>query len=156
MLMPASALKQVSRGFTGYHSGIDLMAPYGSPIRAAAAGKVIFAGTYFGYGNMVDIQSDSGIVTRYGHMSAFSPNTRPGNAVSVGETIGLVGTSGQAHGPHVHFEVRIAGRAVDPAPFLALANCPTGSGPAVEVAQAPENSAEKLAAKDGRPGGLFQ
>lgn len=157
MLMPAAALKQVSRGFTSYHSGIDLMAPYGSPIRAAVAGRVVFAGWYFGYGNMVDIQSDNGVVTRYGHMSAFAPETKPGHAYAVGETIGQIGTSGMAHGPHVHFEVRMNGRAIDPAPFLALGHCPAGSpSPAIEEARAPETPRGTVAAAESRPGGMFQ
>ena len=60
MLMPAAALKQVSRGFSGHHSGVDLTAPYGSPVRAADAGTVVFAGTYFGYGNMIDLRHPNG------------------------------------------------------------------------------------------------
>jgi murein DD-endopeptidase MepM/ murein hydrolase activator NlpD len=152
MLMPAAALKQVSRGFSSYHSGIDLMAPYGSPIRAAAAGHVVFAGTYFGYGNMIDLVTDTGIVTRYGHMSVFAAGLHAGTRVELGQTIGAIGTSGQAHGAHVHFEVRIGGRAVNPAPFLGLANCPTGTAPGitVEEARAPD------APTDARPGGVFQ
>lgn len=138
MLMPAAALKQVSRGFSSYHSGVDLMAPYGSPIRAASAGRVIFAGSYFGYGNMVDLERADGVVTRYAHMSAFGHETRPGHVYAVGEVIGFVGTSGHAHGAHVHFEVRINGRAVDPKPYLALSNCPTGPGRTIEEASAPE------------------
>ena len=152
MVMPAAALKQVSRGFSSYHSGIDLMAPYGSPIRAAAAGHVVFAGTFFGYGNMIDLVTDSGIVTRYGHMSVFAAGLHAGSRVEMGETIGAIGTSGQAHGPHVHFEVRIGGHAVNPAPYLGLANCPTGPKPGVTVeeARAPDAPVE------GRPGGVFQ
>jgi len=152
MLMPAAALKQVSRGFSSYHSGIDLMAPYGSPIRAAAAGHVVFAGTYFGYGNMIDLVTDSGIVTRYGHMSVFAAGLHAGSRVEMGQTIGAIGTSGMAHGPHVHFEVRIGGHAVNPAPYLGLANCPTGTAPGitVEEARAPD------APTDARPGGVFQ
>jgi murein DD-endopeptidase MepM/ murein hydrolase activator NlpD len=155
MIMPAVALKQVSRGFSSYHSGIDLMAPYGSPIRAAEPGRVIFAGTYFGYGNMIDLVSSNGVVTRYGHMSAFAPGLHVGTTVSMGDTIGNIGTSGHAHGPHVHFEVRIGGRAVNPAPYLGLANCLTSpSSPVVEEAQAPEIMRSKMA--DGRPAGGFQ
>lgn len=146
MLMPASALKQVARGFTAYHSGVDLTAPYGSPVRAAAAGKIVFTGSYFGYGNMIDLQHDDGTVTRYAHLSAFARDAKIGHAYAVGETIGNIGTSGHAHGAHLHFEVRIQGRAVDPKPFLALASCPTQPGVAVEEASAHE----------GRPGGFFQ
>ena len=146
MLMPAVALKQVARGFTSGHSGVDLTAPYGSPVRAAAAGKVVFAGTYFGYGNMIDLQHDDGTVSRYAHLSRFGRDTRIGHVYAVGETMGSVGTSGHAHGAHLHFEIRIDGRAVDPKPFLALGGCPTQPGLAVEEANAHE----------GRPGGFFQ
>src|SRR3954447_16369063 len=74
MVMPAGALGSISRGFTSYHSGIDLAAPMGSTIRAAAAGTVVYAGWYAGYGNMVDVRHADGLVTRYAHMSGFAPN----------------------------------------------------------------------------------
>jgi len=154
MLMPAAQLKQVSRGFSSHHSGVDLTAPYGSPVRAADAGRVIFAGTYFGYGRMVDLQQADGIVTRYAHLSTFARGVKPGATVAMGEALGNVGTSGHAYGPHLHFEVRIDGQAVDPEPYLALSVCPTapGSGPAVEVARAPEPAP----APQKRSGGFYQ
>jgi murein DD-endopeptidase MepM/ murein hydrolase activator NlpD len=151
MLMPAAQLKTMSRGFSRYHSGADLIAPYGSPVRAAEAGTVIFAGRYFGYGNMVDIQHPDGLVTRYAHLSVFAKGLHAGNSVSLGETIGNIGTTGHAHGAHLHFEVRINGRAVDPAPYLALASCPTGPGFALEEARAPEQSAPALPTQPSRP-----
>ncbi len=143
MLMPVSQLKQVARGFGpirgGMHTGVDLTAPYGSPVRAAAGGTVIFMGRYFGYGNMVDILMPGGTVTRYAHLSAFTRGMRVGSTVAVGGLIGAVGTSGHAHGPHLHFEVRLHGAAVDPKPFLALAPCAGGPPAAViEEAHAPE------------------
>ncbi len=153
MLMPAANLKQVSRGFSSHHSGVDLTAPYGSPVRAAVGGTVIFAGTYFGYGNMIDIRDTSGLVTRYGHLSRFAKGLRPGTDVTMGEQIGAIGTSGYAHGPHLHFEVRVNGRAVDPEPFLALAQCPTtNTGPAIEEAHAPDLAAEPLLDRPPTPG----
>lgn len=124
MLMPPANLREISRGFSAHHSGIDLMAPYGSPIRAAAGGTVVYAGWYFAYGNIVDIQHADGVVTRYAHMAAFAPGIRPGAPVSAGQTIGQVGETGRAHGAHVHFEVRLNGHAVDPKPYLGLAACP--------------------------------
>lgn len=138
MLMPAAQLKQFSRGFSSHHSGVDLTAPYGSPIRAAAAGTIIFEGRYYGYGNMIDIRHPDGSVTRYGHMSSFVKGVGVGAQVTLGQEIGHIGTSGMAHGAHLHFEVRINGRPVDPAPYLALANCPTGGAKELEEAQAPE------------------
>ena len=139
MLMPPEQLHEISRGFGHGHTGIDLMAPYGSPIRAAAGGTVVYAGWYFAYGKIVDIQHADGIVTRYAHMSAFSPAIVPGATVVAGQQIGQIGTTGRAHGAHVHFEVRIAGHAVDPKPYLALAPCTNLPTPEpVEVARAPE------------------
>lgn len=123
MANPAVDLKYVSRGFQRGHTGLDMMAPEGSPIRAAAAGTVVYAGWYYAYGNIVDIQHADGVVTRYAHMSGFAPTTRPGAPIVAGQIIGNVGHTGRAHGSHVHFEVRLAGRPVDPRPFLALAPC---------------------------------
>src|SRR3984885_9029124 len=123
MVMPAGALGSISRGFSSYHSGIDLAAPMGSTIRAAAAGTVVYAGWYAGYGNMVDIRHADGLVTRYAHMSAYAPNIGNGMPVNAGQVIGLVGQTGHATGNHIHFEVRLSGVAVDPAPFIGLGRC---------------------------------
>src|SRR5215831_1963550 len=71
MLMPPAQLHEISRGFGRGHTGIDLMAPYGSSIRAAAGGVVIYAGWYFAYGNIIDIRHADGLITRYAHMSGF-------------------------------------------------------------------------------------
>lgn len=139
MGMPPTQLREISRGFSRLHSGIDLMAAWGSPIRAAAGGTILYAGWYFAYGNIVDIQHADGVITRYGHMSSFAPGIRPGTPVAAGEVIGAVGATGRATGAHVHFEVRINGRAVDPKPYLGLAGC--GNMPRheqLEEAHAPE------------------
>ena len=138
--MPPEQLREISRGFGHGHTGIDLMAPYGSPIRAAAGGTVIYAGWYFAYGNIVDIRHTDGLVTRYAHMSGFAPGIAPGTPVAEGAVIGLVGTTGRAHGAHVHFEVRVNGRAIDPKPYLALAACPTPEREPLEVAHAPDTA----------------
>jgi murein DD-endopeptidase MepM/ murein hydrolase activator NlpD len=111
MLMPPELLREVSRGFGHGHTGTDLMAPMGSPIRAAAGGTVMYAGWYFDYGNIVDIRHTDGLITRYAHMSAFAPGIVPGAPVAEGAVIGRVGMTGRAHGPHVHFEVRVDGKA---------------------------------------------
>ncbi len=141
MLMPAAQLKTVSRGVSHGHTGVDLMAPYGSPIRAALGGVVIFTGTYYAYGSMIDIRHDNGMVTRYGHLSKFAPGIRAGATVETGALLGSIGTSGNAHGAHLHFEVRIDGKVMDPKPYLGLAACPVLPGtrvvPLVEEARAP-------------------
>jgi len=123
MAMPAGALSSISRGFTSYHTGIDLAAPLGSTIEAAAAGTVVYAGWYAGYGNMLDIQHADGVVTRYAHLSGFVPNLGNGSVVKSGQIIGLVGHTGHATGNHIHFEVRMNGYATDPAPYIGLGRC---------------------------------
>lgn len=163
LLMPAGQLKQVSRGVSAHHSGLDLISPQGSPLRAAAGGTVVAATQYFAYGLMVDIAHGNGVVTRYAHMSAFAPGIRPGAAVAAGQLIGQVGRTGRASTPHVHFEVRIAGRPVDPKPYLSLATCTARTPgirfdeaqarPAAQVAAAPPLAARRI---DGRPGGLLE
>jgi murein DD-endopeptidase MepM/ murein hydrolase activator NlpD len=138
MTSPPPDLKYVSRGFGHGHTGLDMMAPEGSPVRAAAPGTVVYRGWYFAYGNIVDIQHTDGIVTRYAHMSAFIPSVDVGTKVTAGQEIGKVGHTGRAHGSHVHFEVRIGGRPVDPKPYLALAPCTGGNGiPLIEEAEVP-------------------
>ena len=161
MLVPAARLREISRGFSSHHSGVDLMAPYGPPVRAAAAGTVIFAGRYFAYGNIVDIRHSDSIVSRYAHLSSFAPGISPGTPVATGETIGLIGTSGNAHGPHVHFEVRVSGHPVDPKPYLGLSAClQPQAHERIEEALAPPVGSGRIERKppviEARPGGLFQ
>jgi len=108
--------------FTGQaakHSGLDFRGPMGAPIYAAANGRVSFVGERSGYGNVVDISHGNGLMTRYAHMSKFS--ARVGEKVEAGEVIGAIGSSGRSTGPHLHFEVRINDRAVNPRPFLEAA-----------------------------------
>ncbi len=143
MLMPPEQLHEISRGFGHGHTGIDLMAPYGSPIRAAAGGTVVYAGWYFAYGNIVDIRHADGLITRYGHMSSSRRASRRERRWRPEAMIGRVGTTGRAHGPHVHFEVRIDGAPVDPRPFLALAACNRLAREPVEEARAPEGRRDK-------------
>jgi len=138
MTVPAAELSYVSRGFRGAHTGIDMMASYGSPIHAAAGGTIVFAGWYFAYGRIVDIRHSDGLITRYAHMSEFAPGIAPGEPVAAGALIGRVGMTGRAHGPHVHFEVRMNGRAVDPRPFLVRAACGERAAEPLEEAHAPE------------------
>lgn len=108
--------------FTGraaMHSGLDFRGPTGSPIVAAAAGTVSFVGRKSGYGNVVEIDHGAGMITRYAHMSRF--NAQAGQVVAPGDLIGAIGNTGRSTGPHLHFEVRINGRAVNPRPFLETA-----------------------------------
>ena len=98
------------------HSGIDIGSPKGTPITAAGAGEVIFTGWLRGYGQVVIIDHGNGYSTVYAHMSKIS--TDEGRAVKTGTVIGLVGQTGVATGPHLHFEVRVNGKAQNPMKYL--------------------------------------
>jgi murein DD-endopeptidase MepM/ murein hydrolase activator NlpD len=99
-----------------FHQGLDIAAPTGTTVTAAAAGTVIMAQWYGGYGNYILIDHGGGYSTGYGHLSAIYVSV--GQSVQRGQAIGAVGSTGQSTGPHLHFEVRIAGKPVDPAPRL--------------------------------------
>ncbi len=99
---------------TRMHKGIDFAARSGTPIEATAAGTVIFAGRNGGYGNQVRIRHKDGIVTSYSHMKDFGAGIRSGASVRQGQQIGYVGSTGMSTGPHLHYEVHVAGRAVNP------------------------------------------
>lgn len=98
------------------HEGLDIAASSGTPIRAAAAGTVIYAGWLGGYGNLVVVDHGNGLATAYAHASAILVSV--GQRVSQGDTIALVGSTGNSSGPHLHFEVRVNGAAVDPLGYL--------------------------------------
>ncbi len=98
------------------HEGIDIGCAYGTPNRAAAAGTVIFAGWHGGYGNLVVVDHGNGLATAYAHGSAIVVGV--GQSVSQGQTVSLVGSTGNSSGPHLHFEVRVNGSAVDPLWYL--------------------------------------
>jgi murein DD-endopeptidase MepM/ murein hydrolase activator NlpD len=98
------------------HEGIDIGCAYGTPNRAAAAGTVIYAGWMGGYGNLVVLDHGNGLSTAYAHASAILVGV--GQTVAQGETVSLVGSTGHSTGPHLHFEVRINGVAVDPLLYL--------------------------------------
>ena len=98
------------------HEGIDIGAPSGTPIRAAAAGRVIIAGWVGGYGNLIVIDHGGGIATAYGHQSGLA--VASGAQVELGDVIGYVGCTGHCFGPHLHFEVRVNGVPVDPLGYL--------------------------------------
>jgi murein DD-endopeptidase MepM/ murein hydrolase activator NlpD len=98
------------------HEGIDIGCAYGTPNRAAAAGTVIYSGWLGGYGNLVVVDHGNGLSTAYAHASSLL--VAVGQAVSQGETVSLVGSTGNSSGPHLHFEVRVNGQAVDPLLYL--------------------------------------
>ncbi|MGL5012512.1 MAG: peptidoglycan DD-metalloendopeptidase family protein, partial [Paracoccaceae bacterium] len=102
---------------TKLHAGVDWAAPTGTPIVAAGSGTVAYAGDASGYGNVVYIDHDGGAQSRYAHMDAFAPGIQTGVAVNRGDLIGYVGTTGRSTGPHLHFEIHVAGSPVDPLNF---------------------------------------
>lgn len=106
-------------GAPAFHAGLDFKGPTGAPIYAAARGRIAFVGRRPGYGNCVEIDHGNGLRTRYAHMSAF--RARAGQPVNAGQMIGAVGSTGRSTGPHLHFEVRLHGRPVNPRPFLEVA-----------------------------------
>lgn len=103
-------------GSNRFHSGMDFGAEYGSPIRAADRGTVIFAGWYGGYGNAVIIDHGNAIITLYGHSSQLY--VVEGQVVKRGQAIAAVGSTGLSTGPHLHFEVRYNGEPIDPGAYL--------------------------------------
>lgn len=113
--------------FTGkrkFHSGVDIPAPRGTPIGAAAAGRVVFAGRQRGYGNTVILEHADGTRTRYAHAEQLY--VRKGDYVGSGDSVGAVGSTGRSTGPHLHFEVMRNGRHLNPLKELAKDLTPHG------------------------------
>jgi murein DD-endopeptidase MepM/ murein hydrolase activator NlpD len=113
------------------HKGIDLAAPTGTPVYASADGVVGKAEWFSSYGNFIQIEHGAEMQTRYAHLSGYAVSA--GEFVRKGQLIGYVGSTGRSTGPHLHYEVRIAGEAVDPTPYmvdtqLASANPTLGRG----------------------------
>jgi murein DD-endopeptidase MepM/ murein hydrolase activator NlpD len=103
-------------GRPAIHTGIDLRGDVGELVRATATGKVTIAGREGGYGNMVEITHGNGLASRYGHLSEIS--VKIGQLVRIGEIVGRIGSTGRSTGPHLHYETRVNGEAVDPQKFL--------------------------------------
>jgi len=103
-----------------YHGGTDFRAKHGTPVVVAGDGRVVFAGRQGGYGNVVYVDHGGGLVTRYGHLSRIE-TTKDATLVA-GQKLGQVGCTGRCTGPHLHFEVRLDGRAVDPVTAMAVAD----------------------------------
>ena len=135
---PAASLPRLSSGFGArvdpingsrrVHTGLDMPGRAGTQILAAAPGTIAFAGRAGGYGQMVEIDHGGGLRTRYAHLSHIL--VRPGEAVTLQQTIALMGSTGRSTGNHLHFEVRMNGRATDPLGWF-------GGGPAPRSAATP-------------------
>ncbi|MFV0303687.1 MAG: DUF5930 domain-containing protein [Paracoccus sp. (in: a-proteobacteria)] len=124
LAMPVTSSFRYTSGFGRRwgraHEGIDMAAPVGTPVSATGDGVVIFAGRQGAYGNLIKIQHELGTETRYGHLSKIRVKT--GQRVSQGERIGDMGSTGRSTGPHLHYEVRVNGRAVNPMSFIEAAS----------------------------------
>ena len=105
-------------GSYNYHLGTDIGASYGTPVVSYQAGTVLIASYHWSYGNYAVVDHGNGLSTLYAHMSALTVSA--GQSVSAGQQVGLVGSTGSSTGPHLHFEVRINGSNVDPAPYLGI------------------------------------
>lgn len=119
VMMMSSGFGYRSDPFTGagaMHNGLDFKGPIGTPILAAADGRITFAGSQGGYGNTIEITHANGLVTRYAHLSGF--NVRHGQKVARGTQIARMGSTGRSTGSHLHFEVRLNGQAINPRKFL--------------------------------------
>lgn len=103
-----------------FHAGADFPSKLGTPVAAAGEGTVTFAGRVRGYGNMISVDHGGGIATLYAHLRRIEVS--PGARIAAGQRIGQVGRTGRATGPHLHFEVRVDGRPVDPVLAMAAAN----------------------------------
>ena len=103
-------------GYNKMHTGVDFGAAYGTPIRSAGAGVVELAGRNGAYGIAVMVKHKGKYETLYGHMSKLAAGIRRGAKINQGQVIGYVGSTGRATGPHLHYEVRVAGRPVNPPP----------------------------------------
>jgi len=103
-------------GAAALHAGLDITGDHGQPIFAAAAGRVVSVGQQGGYGNLVIVDHGHGLQTRYGHLSGF--DVRAGQTVARGQKIARMGSTGRSTGDHLHFEVRVNDRAINPRPFL--------------------------------------
>lgn len=127
-----------SRWESGYHTGQDFAASIGVPVVASAGGLVTHISRSGPYGNRVEITHADGTITRYAHLNAISTNIfRP---VSQGTVIGTVGNSGNVTGPHLHFEMLVNGKAVDPMPYLGSGRLPNLYVPGTETGPVPNES----------------
>jgi murein DD-endopeptidase MepM/ murein hydrolase activator NlpD len=130
ILSPLKEVERLTSGFgfrrdpfrrtLAFHAGIDFKGPYGEPVLATSDGVVVRAGWDGGYGRLIEITHDNGVTTRYGHLSWVAVS--PGQRVKRGDIVGRLGNTGRSTGPHLHYETRVAGRAIDPVRFWRTRN----------------------------------
>jgi Peptidase family M23/Transglycosylase SLT domain/NlpC/P60 family len=120
------------------HTGQDLASvPGAAPVVAAAAGTVLSVGTRGAYGNMVTLRHPGSITTRYGHLASIDRKIRAGAVVAIGQRLGVEGSTGASTGLHLHFQVEINGRPVDPEPFMASRGAPLNGTPVAASSKPP-------------------
>lgn len=132
-------------GFHRAHTGVDFGAPTGTRVKATGDATVTFAGRKGGYGNLVILRHSNGYETYYAHLSAFAPGTRPGRRVSQGQVVAYVGSTGASTGPHLHYEVRIAGKPQNPMTVKLPGSPPLPAAQRAAFAAQTSDWSEKLA-----------
>lgn len=132
------------------HHGIDYGAPKGTPVESAGAGRVAFAGWKSGYGNVIEIRHNNNYSTGYGHLSRIAKGVRTGARVSQGDLIGYVGSTGISTGPHLHYEVKIGGRLINPLSVKAVADVSIGKKDMQRFAAVSAEVMKKLSGADSR------
>lgn len=135
-------------GYSVMHKGVDFRASKGTPIYAAGSGVIDFIGYKSGYGRFIVINHNNGLSTAYAHASKFSPSLKRGSKIKQGDVIAYVGASGRATGPHLHYEVRINGKQVDPMKFKSSPSIKL-SGKALAQFNKYKETVKNLATNDG-------
>jgi murein DD-endopeptidase MepM/ murein hydrolase activator NlpD len=147
LVSPVRGTKTAGFGDGRHHQGVDLAAPIGTPVKAAACGTVSFAATQSGYGNMVCVQHSTTFSTCYAHLKDLI--VKVGTPVTAGTVIGHIGMTGHTTGPHVHFETRVDGVARNPAPYLAGTKVIPGTAAPAAPAPAPATPAAPATTPSG-------
>jgi murein DD-endopeptidase MepM/ murein hydrolase activator NlpD len=132
-------------GFHRAHTGVDFGAPTGTRVKATGDATVVFAGRKGGYGNLVILRHPNGYETYYAHLSKFAASIRPGRSVGQGEVIAYVGSTGASTGPHLHYEVRIAGKPQNPMGIKLPGSPPLSVAQRGKVQEQTRDWSEKLA-----------
>lgn len=138
------------------HKGVDYGAPVGTPIRATGDGVVEFIGSQGGYGNMIILSHSGNYQTAYAHMNGFVKGLRKGSKISQGEKIGYVGKTGWATGPHLHYEFRIKGNAVNPLSIAVPTSMPLSSNQQAKFQSQAKQQVAMFKLLDGAPTANFE
>jgi murein DD-endopeptidase MepM/ murein hydrolase activator NlpD len=142
-------------GYSKMHTGVDWAAPYGTPIFASGNGTIEKAGVEGGYGKYIRVKHSNGYETAYGHMSAFARGIEPGKRVRQGQVIGFVGSTGLSTGAHVHYEIVVNGRFVDPM-RIRLPRGRVLEGPVLAGFEKERDRVEGMMQRKGAPARLAQ